>query len=131
MPRPPPAAGLGAGFRDHLVYLFLYAPIFVLIFFSFNRSRLSAHWMGFTGEWYALLWRDEQIIQSLLNSLLVAARRHPGLRGVRHHGARWSSPKLAVVPRPSWTGSSIFPWSYLKSSWPWPSSSSSACCACN
>jgi spermidine/putrescine transport system permease protein len=29
--------------------------------------------MGFTGEWYVLLWRDEQIIQSLLNSLLVAA----------------------------------------------------------
>ena len=55
------------------VYLFLYAPIFVLMVYSFNRARLSAHWMGFTGEWYAVLWRDEQIFQSLENSLLVAA----------------------------------------------------------
>jgi spermidine/putrescine transport system permease protein len=55
------------------VYLFLYAPILVLMTYSFNRSRLSAHWLGFTGEWYAVLWRDEQIFQSLENSLLVAA----------------------------------------------------------
>ena len=72
MPRPR-RQGFGLASATTLVYLFLYAPVIVLVFFSFNRSRLSAHWMGFTGEWYALLWRDEQIIQSLLNSLLVAA----------------------------------------------------------
>ena len=72
MPRPR-RQGLGLASATTLVYLFLYAPVIVLMFFSFNRSRLSAHWMGFTGEWYALLWRDEQIIQSLVNSLLVAA----------------------------------------------------------
>ncbi len=71
MPRPR-RQGWGLASATTFVYLFLYAPVFVLIFFSFNRSRLSAHWIGFTGEWYALLWRDEQIIQSLLNSLLVA-----------------------------------------------------------
>jgi len=72
MPRPR-RQGWGLASATTLVYLFLYAPVIVLICFSFNRSRLSAHWIGFTGEWYALLWRDEQIIQSLLNSLLVAA----------------------------------------------------------
>jgi len=55
-----------------LVYLFFYAPVAVLVIFSFNRSRLSAHWRGFKGEWYAVLWRDEAIFQSLGNSLLVA-----------------------------------------------------------
>jgi spermidine/putrescine transport system permease protein len=55
------------------VYLFLYAPIVVLVVYSFNRSRLSAHWLGFTFDWYAVLWRDEHIFQSLQNSLLVAA----------------------------------------------------------
>ncbi len=54
------------------VFLFLYAPISVLVIFSFNRSRLSARWLGFTGEWYASLWRSDQIFQSLLNSLVVA-----------------------------------------------------------
>ncbi len=65
--------GWGLSLTTTAVYLFLYAPIFVLMVYSFNRSRLSAHWMGFTGEWYAVLWRDEQIFQSLENSLLVAA----------------------------------------------------------
>ncbi len=65
--------GWGLALATAAVYLFLYAPIFVLIVYSFNRSRLSAHWLGFTGEWYAVLWRDEQIFQSLQNSLLVAA----------------------------------------------------------
>ena len=63
----------GLGAATSLVYLFLYAPIVVLVVFSFNRSRLSARWLGFTTEWYAALWRNEQIFQSLLNSLLVAA----------------------------------------------------------
>ncbi|MBZ5516832.1 MAG: extracellular solute-binding protein, partial [Acidobacteriia bacterium] len=54
------------------VYFFLYAPIAVLVIFSFNSSRLSARWLGFTTEWYAALWRNEQIFRSLLNSLIVA-----------------------------------------------------------
>jgi len=65
--------GWGLSTTTTAVYLFLYAPIFVLMVYSFNRSRLSAHWMGFTGEWYAVLWRDQQIFQSLENSLVVAA----------------------------------------------------------
>ena len=65
--------GWGLSFTTILVYLFLYAPIAVLAVFSFNRSRLSAHWLGFTGEWYAVLWRDDQIFRSLVNSLTVAA----------------------------------------------------------
>jgi len=64
---------LGLGVTTALVYLFLYAPVAVLVIFSFNRSRLSAHWLGLTGEWYAVLWRDEQIFQTLMNSLIVAA----------------------------------------------------------
>jgi spermidine/putrescine transport system permease protein len=65
--------GFGLALTTALVYIFLYAPVAVLVVFSFNRSRLSSHWLGFTGEWYAVLWRDEQIFKSLVNSLLVAA----------------------------------------------------------
>lgn len=63
--------GYGLGLATLLVYLFLYAPIAVLVLFSFNRSRLSGRWLGFTGAWYATLWRNEQIFHSLLNSLVV------------------------------------------------------------
>jgi spermidine/putrescine transport system permease protein len=65
--------GFGLALTTALVYIFLYAPVAVLVVFSFNRSRLSSHWQGLTGAWYAVLWRDEQIFRSLVNSLLVAA----------------------------------------------------------
>jgi spermidine/putrescine transport system permease protein len=55
-----------------LVYLFLYAPILVLVVFSFNRSRLTAVWGGFTLDWYARLLSSPQIRTSLRNSLVVA-----------------------------------------------------------
>ncbi len=64
--------GTGLALTSLLVYLFLYAPIVVLVAFSFNRSRLSARWLGFTGEWYGVLWRDDQILRTLTNSLVVA-----------------------------------------------------------
>lgn len=60
------------GATTFLVYVFLYAPIAVLVAFSFNRSRLSARWLGFTTEWYRSLWHNELIFNSLANSLAVA-----------------------------------------------------------
>jgi spermidine/putrescine transport system permease protein len=59
------------GLFSLLVYVFLYAPILVLVTFSFNRSRLTATWVGFTLEWYQKLLGDPQIIGSLRNSLIV------------------------------------------------------------
>jgi spermidine/putrescine transport system permease protein len=55
-----------------LVYLFLYAPILVLVVFSFNESRLTAEWKGFTLDWYGRLLASPQVRLSLRNSLLVA-----------------------------------------------------------
>jgi spermidine/putrescine transport system permease protein len=54
------------------VYLFLYAPILVLVVFSFNQSRLNAVWQGFTTKWYWAAWNNGAIIQSVRVSLLVA-----------------------------------------------------------
>jgi spermidine/putrescine transport system substrate-binding protein/spermidine/putrescine transport system permease protein len=62
----------GLGLASLCVYLFLYAPIAVLVIFSFNRSRLSGHWQGMTVEWYTTLAVNQQIFDSLLNSLVVA-----------------------------------------------------------
>ena len=55
-----------------LAYLFLYAPILVLVAFSFNAGRLTAEWTGFTLEWYARAARNPQILAALRNSLKVA-----------------------------------------------------------
>ncbi|MBI4400476.1 MAG: ABC transporter permease [Nitrospirae bacterium] len=51
--------------------VFLYAPIAVLMLFSFNASRLSATWQGFTFQWYRLLIEDVALLAAVQNSLLV------------------------------------------------------------
>ncbi len=55
-----------------LVYLFLYAPIFVLIVFSFNDSKSKSHFTGFSLKWYQELFENEMIMSSLLNTLVLA-----------------------------------------------------------
>jgi spermidine/putrescine transport system permease protein len=54
------------------MYLFLYAPIVLLVIFSFNDSRSVASWRGFTLDWYAKLFENVAIGKALTNSLLVA-----------------------------------------------------------
>lgn len=54
-----------------LVYLFLYAPIAILVLFSFNRTSQTAVWQGFTLDWYRSLLRDELILISVRNSLVA------------------------------------------------------------
>lgn len=55
-----------------LVLMFLYTPIFVLIVFSFNSSKSRTNFTGFTFEWYEKLFRNEIIISSLVNTLIIA-----------------------------------------------------------
>ena len=55
-----------------LVFLFLYAPIFVLIVFSFNDSKSRTVWQGFTLNWYVELFHDSSIIDAFATTLLVS-----------------------------------------------------------
>src|SRR5690242_10171185 len=55
-----------------VVYLFLYLPIFVLMFFSFDESRLAVSFTGFTLKWYGMLFQDQILAWALTNSLIVA-----------------------------------------------------------
>ena len=55
-----------------LVYGFFYLPIAVLVVFSFNDSKYSLTWKGFTWKWYEQLLNNPEILQVALNSLLLA-----------------------------------------------------------
>lgn len=55
-----------------LVYLFLYAPIVVLVIFSFNTDKRNVVWHGFTLDWYARLWQNVELQRALLTSLKVS-----------------------------------------------------------
>lgn len=54
------------------VYVFLYAPILVLIAFSFNNAEQTATWGGLTLRWYRALWENEAVFEAALNSVKVA-----------------------------------------------------------
>lgn len=55
-----------------LIFLFLYAPIFVLIFFSFNATKSRTVWGGFSLQWYVRLFQDDAILSALRTTLLVS-----------------------------------------------------------
>jgi len=55
-----------------LIFTFLFAPIVVLIFFSFNEAKSLAVFSGFSLKWYKELLKDRNTLQSLWNSLLLA-----------------------------------------------------------
>jgi len=66
--------GKGLLFKIYIasVYLFLYLPIFVLIALSFNKSRWTTVWEGFTLQWYAKLLKNKLLLNSLKNSVIIA-----------------------------------------------------------
>ncbi len=55
-----------------LLYLFLYAPIFVLIVFSFNSGKSTAVFEGFSFKWYAEILNDSTTLTALKNTLILA-----------------------------------------------------------
>ena len=64
----------GARIYLFLIFLFLYAPIFVLIVFSFNDSETASRtvWGGFSLRWYRKLFEDRLIMEALRNTLFIA-----------------------------------------------------------
>ena len=55
-----------------LGFVFLYAPIFSLVIYSFNESKLVTVWGGFSTKWYAELFRDPQILKAAWISAKIA-----------------------------------------------------------
>ena len=56
-----------------MVYLFLHLPALVLVVFSFNASKFSVQWTGFTLAWYRRLLERPDILRGLRLSLVVGA----------------------------------------------------------
>lgn len=55
-----------------LIFTFLYAPIVVLIIYSFNDSKHRVKWGGFTLDWYKELFHNELIMEALWVTLQIA-----------------------------------------------------------
>jgi len=55
-----------------VLYLFLYAPIVVVVIYSFNAAQFGAGWKGFTTKWYGALLEDSQALAAAKTTLLLA-----------------------------------------------------------
>lgn len=55
-----------------LIYAFLYAPIIVLIVFSFNGGKSRGLWQSFSLTWYRSLFSNDAIMSALKNTLSIA-----------------------------------------------------------
>ncbi len=62
----------GSKIYTFLVFLFLYAPIGVLILFSFNSGKSTAVFEGFSLYWYQELFKDSATLDAFKNSMIVA-----------------------------------------------------------
>jgi spermidine/putrescine transport system permease protein len=62
----------GLGAWTIVFFIFLYLPIVVLIFYSFNSNRMVMTWGGFGLDWYVKAFQNEDIQKAVWNSLIVA-----------------------------------------------------------
>jgi len=56
----------------YLVLFFLYAPLFVVVLYSFNEANTAAQFTEFSLKWYRELFADETILGAIENSLILA-----------------------------------------------------------
>lgn len=56
----------------YFVLLLLFLPIFILVAFSFNESRLNVIFTGFTFDWYARLFANPDLLDAFKNTILIA-----------------------------------------------------------
>ncbi|WP_319777769.1 spermidine/putrescine ABC transporter permease PotC [Maridesulfovibrio sp.] len=56
-----------------MIFLFLYLPLAVMVAYSFNSSKYSMNWKGFTFDWYFKLAGNDRLIETAVNSLLLAS----------------------------------------------------------
>ncbi len=59
-------------FYTALIFIFLYAPILILMIYSFNSAKSRGNWGGFTLKWYVDLLKDGDIMRSLYYTLVIA-----------------------------------------------------------
>lgn len=64
---------LSAKIYSAIIFIFLFAPIVVLLVFSFNESKSLSVFSGFSWKWYTELFRDRNTLESVKNTLLLAA----------------------------------------------------------
>ncbi len=91
-----------------LILALMYVPILLVVIYSFNESKISSVWGGFSWKWYRQLFRDADMFEALRNTLVLGAASCAGAGVIGTLGAfgatrvRWRShgavERLALLP---------------------------------
>ena len=84
------------------VYTFLYAPIALIVLFSFNAGRSGITFVCCSTEWYGRTFANSFVIEAMLNSLVIAGTS--ALLG----SAMGTMAALALQQPSSWTRQGVF-----------------------
>ena len=60
------------GIITSLIYIFLYAPLLIMVLFSFNSGRSTSVFEGFSFKWYVEMFSRSDIMNALKNTLILA-----------------------------------------------------------
>jgi spermidine/putrescine transport system permease protein len=85
-----------------LMLLVLYAPILVMVLFSFNESKYQVRWVGFTLRWYAKLSGNREIGDALRSTLILAVTSAAG--------ATVLGTMAALAARRAFRGRKLYDW---------------------
>lgn len=55
-----------------VIFVLMYLPILLVIIYSFNQSKISSVWDGFSLKWYRELFADKSMFTALINSIILA-----------------------------------------------------------
>lgn len=55
-----------------ITVVLVYLPILLVIVYSFNESKISSVWDGFSLKWYQALFKDKALFEALVNSIVLA-----------------------------------------------------------
>ena len=97
--------GISSKIYTVLIFVFLYAPIAVLILYSFNSGRSTAVMEGFSLRWYSELFNDGETLAALKNTLIVAVSSSvlatvmgtAAAAGIFRYKSKWVKTSLLTV----------------------------------
>ncbi|MDO6589752.1 spermidine/putrescine ABC transporter permease PotC [Loktanella sp. D2R18] len=90
-------------------FVFLYAPLIILVVFSFNASRSATVWAGFSFEWYTKAFANDDIQRAATNSVIIAIFATIAATTIATMAALTLSRNKRVKGKPVFGGVLIFP----------------------
>lgn len=80
-----------------LIFVFLFAPIVILLVFSFNEAKSLSVFSGFSFKWYQELFRDGETLNALKNTLILAVVASLGVDRDGHGCRRGHEPDAQQI----------------------------------